>query len=96
MSEDKKDFWQTVQDSSRQGLSFLNRQRRKMELRSQIGNHQKYISRTYEKLGELYYRHAADGADMTGASELMDILRSNLSVVDELTHQLNALDGKGE
>ncbi|MCH4266550.1 MAG: hypothetical protein LKF79_07900 [Solobacterium sp.] len=77
-------------DSSTKDLSgTMEKERRKMELRSQIGQHQRAVQKAYERIGEAYVA----GKNMTEMKDVIDLVNSNNKLISLLDEQLKALEG---
>ena len=81
-----------VENSTKEWSGTVNKERRKMELRSQIGQHQRNVTKAYTRLGEAYFKYVEKGESMNGVGDVLDILRSNTKVIELLNEQLKALD----
>lgn len=82
----------TLDANTRGWSETVKKERRKMELRSQIGKHQRMIQKAYARLGELYYMNHSKGVSMDQAADILNILDSNIKVVDLLKQQLEELE----
>ena len=81
-----------VESSTKELSGTVNKERRKMEIRSQIGQHQRNVTKAYTRLGEAYFKYVEKGESMSGVGDVLDILRSNTKVIELLNEQLKALD----
>lgn len=70
----------------------VNAERKKLEVKSQIGQHERQITKAYERLGEAYYKHTVSGTPMDGLDDIMEVIRSNQKVISLLEIQLKQLD----
>ena len=81
-----------LSENNKDITELLRRERKKMEIRSQIGQHQRQVSKAYERIGQAYYEHTEQGKSMDYIKDVMDLLRSNLKVIDLLNEQLKQLE----
>ncbi len=78
-------------DSSTKDFSgTMEKERKKMELRSQIGQHQRAVQKGYERIGEAY----VTGTDMKTMQDVIDLVKSNNKLISLLNDQLTALEGE--
>ena len=70
----------------------LQVERKRIEIKSQIGQHQRQMSKAYERIGEAYYKHLETQQPVEGINDVLDIVRSNKKVIDLLKEQLAAID----
>ncbi len=81
-----------VTKSTKDMTGVLRKERRKMELRSQIGEHARALTKAYTRLGEAYYDAKTSGRDVEGMQDVMDLVHSNRKVVELLKVQLEELE----
>lgn len=79
-------------ENNRDITEVLRKERKKLEIRSQIGQHQRQVAKAYERIGQAYYEHEEQGKSMDYIKDVMDLLRSNLKVIDLLNEQLKQLE----
>ena len=107
LKKEAEDWVKYVDDQSDKIVSFIrtntkdvkktvNRERKKMELRSQIGEHSRALTKAYTRLGEAYYNSVADHKPMEDVKDVMALVQTNRKLVELLQDQLNALEGKGK
>ena len=81
-----------VKDGTKDLSSRLQVERKKIEIKSQIGQHQRQMSKAYERIGEAYYKHLETGNPVEGVNDVLEIIRSNKKVVELLQEQLTSLE----
>lgn len=81
-----------VTKSTKDMTGALKKERRKMELRSQIGEHTRALTKAYTRLGEAYYDAKISGKEVEGMQDVMDLVHSNRKVVELLKAQLEELE----
>ena len=70
----------------------LDYEAKKIDLKAQIGNHERVIRQNYTKLGEAYYSYRANNTSMDQTDSIVEAIKANLKVVELLSEQLKALD----
>ncbi len=85
-----------VNESTKDLTDSLKRERKKMEIRSQIGEHQRALTKAYTRLGEAYYASKTAGKAMENMEDVEGLIKSNKKVVELLTEQLEALEKQSE
>lgn len=80
-------------DESTKNLSgTVKKERKKLELRSQIGEHTRALNKAYTRLGEAYYNSVSEGKKMEEMQDVMDLVYSNRKVVELLNKELKMLE----
>ena len=77
-----------VEEGSRDFMNAFDRERRKMEIKAQIGHHERAVTKAYTRLGEAYYKNVETGASMDAVKDVADLIRSNSKVIELLNQQL--------
>ncbi len=70
----------------------LNREKKKMEIRAQIGKNQRAVVKAYARIGEAYFNHVENGTSMDEMKDVLDLIRSNNKVIELLGEQLQRLE----
>ncbi|MBR4456930.1 MAG: hypothetical protein IKS32_12065 [Solobacterium sp.] len=96
VKDNTKDISDFVKDNTKDLSSSFVKERRKMELRSEIGEHTRTIDKAYAKLGEKYYSMLETNGDKKELEDVLEVIRSNRKLVDMLTAQLNELEKEDE
>ncbi|MBQ6450874.1 MAG: hypothetical protein IJJ29_03020 [Solobacterium sp.] len=86
----------TITDNTREFTEVFQKERRKIELRSQIGQHQRQVSKAYERIGQAYFENIEEGKSMDHIKDVIDLLRSNRKVIELLKQQLAELEPETE
>lgn len=81
-----------VNESTKDITDSLKKERKKMEIRSQIGEHQRALTKAYTRLGEAYYASKSTGKAMENTEDVEGLIKSNRKVVELLSEQLEALE----
>ena len=98
MSKIFKDLEDVVSKTSKQiekGVgklsSIIDVEAKKVDLKSQIGNHERKIRQAYTQLGEAYYQYVENNVEMKQANIIIDSIKANKKVIDLLSKQLEEL-----
>ena len=105
MENNEKDFTETISSLIEKGTETLNKttktitdqlakERKKLEIKSQIGQHERQLSRAYERLGKAYFDQMESGAAMENVDDVTALIRSNRKVVKLLNEQLKQFEDK--
>jgi hypothetical protein len=81
-----------VQAGSKDFMSVMDKERKKVEIRAQIGHHERAVTKAYTRLGEAYFNNVENGASMDSAKDVLDLIKSNKKVVELLQEQLKSLE----
>ena len=63
-------------------------EKERMDIRSQIGHHQRKINRTFANLGEAYYNFVNGEGSVEALDEMVDSISANKKVIELLEQQL--------
>ena len=85
---------QFVRANTKDLTDAVKKEQKKMELRSQIGEHTRTLNKAYTRLGEAYYNSASEHKPMADVADVMALIQSNRKLVELLKDQLNALEQK--
>lgn len=72
--------------------SKLDLEAKKLELKSQIGNHERVIRQHYTKLGEIYFNSLIGNETSEESNTIVEVIKSNKKVVELLNIQLKDLE----
>lgn len=81
-----------VKDGTKDITAKLQIERKKLEIKSQIGQHERQMSKAYERIGEAYCKHLETGSPMEAMNDVLEIIRSNKKVVELLQEQLSSIE----
>ncbi len=81
-----------VNDSTRDIRKTIEEERRKMELRSEIGEHRRALNKAYMRLGEAYYESRKNGVREFEDADLMDLIQNKRRLIELLEAQLSAIE----
>ena len=86
-----------VNDSTRDIQKAIQSERRKMELRSEIGEHTRALNKAYARLGEACYEAQESGRkDLAESADLFDLIRNKRRLIELLQEQLETLEAAGK
>ena len=105
MENNEKDFTETISSLIEKGTETLNKttktitdqlakERKKLEIKSQIGQHERQLSKAYERLGKAYFDQMESGSAMENVDDVTALIRSNRKVVELLNEQLKQFEDK--
>jgi hypothetical protein len=75
---------------------YAKLQKKKMEIKAQIGEHNKALAKNYEVLGKAYFEAVEKGEALTDKEDIIRLIRSDRSLVSQLEAQLKDLDSQEE
>lgn len=88
---------ETFKSTSKTLTDQLVKERKKLEIRSQIGQHERQIHKAYERIGEAYCKHLETGESLDSLEDVIALVQSNKKVIELLNDQLSQLvDTKNE
>ncbi len=105
MDNNEKDLTETISSLIEKGTETLNKttktitdqiskERKKLEIRSQIGQHERQLSKAYERIGKAYFEEKENGTAMEDLTDVIALVRSNRKVVELLNDQLAQFEEK--
>lgn len=83
-----------IKDNTKDLSDTIAKERRKIELRSEIGERSRTLAKAYARLGEAYYESLQNRRSMDDMNDVVALIDSNRKVVDLLNDQLSGLEGK--
>lgn len=83
-----------IKDNTKDLSDTIAKERRKIELRSEIGERSRALAKAYARLGEAYYESLQNRRSMDDIKDVVALIDSNRKVVDLLNDQLSGLEGK--
>ncbi len=81
-----------VKENTKDLTDTIARERKKIELRSEIGERSRTLNKAYTRLGEAYYDSLQNRRSMDDMSDVIAIIDSNRKLVDLLNEQLAGLE----
>lgn len=66
----------------------------KMKLKSEIGQNERDITKTYARLGEAYYNAKSSGGEMGNVDDLLKLIDAKKKLIQLLNEKLALLDQK--
>jgi vacuolar-type H+-ATPase subunit E/Vma4 len=85
-----------IRENTKELSAAIEKERKKMELRSEIGEHTRALTKAYTRLGEAYYDSIAQRRSIGDVNDLLSLINSNKKLVDLLQSQLDELEGPKE
>ncbi|MBE6123707.1 MAG: hypothetical protein IJ130_13010 [Solobacterium sp.] len=83
-----------IESGSRDLPETFNREKKKMEIKAQIGKNQRAVAKAYARVGEAYFNYVENGTSMDEMRDVIDLIRSNNKVIELLEEQLAALEAE--
>ena len=56
-------------------------ERTKLDLKSQIGHHEKIVNKSYFRLGEAYFKAVEEEGEMSEVTDIVDIIKANKKII---------------
>ncbi len=81
----------TAKETGNSVLNMLEAEKKKAEIRSEIGHTSRELAKQYEKLGRMYYNSREFGSAAEGEKDLLDLIRANEKCVELLNEKLDQL-----
>ena len=72
-------------------ISRLDAEKKKAEIRSEVGHTSRDLSKLYEKLGRAYYNAKEMGTVIDNEKETFDLIRTKEKCIELLNEKLNTL-----
>jgi cell shape-determining protein MreC len=69
------------------------KERKKIELRSEIGEHNRALTKAYTRLGEAYYESLKNNRSLDDMKDVIALIDSNKRLIGLLNDQLKAMEG---
>ncbi|MBQ9328154.1 MAG: hypothetical protein IJ225_06425 [Solobacterium sp.] len=85
-----------VQDNTKDLTDRIKLERKKMELRSEIGEHQRALTKAYTRLGEAYYESLNTNRSMDDMKDVISLVETNRKLIGLLEGQLASLESGKE
>ena len=92
VEDGSKEVLGTLNEKGKQVLSMLELEKKKAEIRSEIGHNSSDLSTAYEKLGRDYYTAKMAGHDLSSNNETFSLIRSKEKVIELLNEKLDLLE----
>lgn len=70
----------------------IDLEKRKAEIKSEIGHTSRDLSKSYEKLGRQYFLHKEQGLEIGGEEDTFELLRSKEKLIELLNEKLDSLE----
>lgn len=99
-NQDLKDIKDTISkalnESYKTVKDMVDLSSQKMKLKSEIGQNERDISKTYARLGEAYYNSKKNGGEMADVDDLLKLIDAKKKLIALLNEKLAMLDSKEE
>ncbi len=96
VNESSDKIVKTIDSTAKDVTDKVKLEKRKLELKSQIGEHQRAVTKAYTRLGEAYYESLTDSSALNAAKDVIELISTNRKVIDLLNDQLASLEPVAE
>lgn len=79
---------ETLENSTKDLSNKVTKEKKKAEIKAQIGQHERQMQKAYERIGRAYFDHVQDGVELPDFKDTFDIINSNEKVIMLLEEQL--------
>lgn len=86
----------TIEEGSRTLLSRLDFEKKKAEIRSEIGHTSRDLTKAYEKLGREFYEAKISNKEFTDSSSTFELIKSKEKVLKLLHDKLSQIEKENE
>lgn len=74
----------------------LDTEKRKAEIKSEIGHNARELSKCYEKLGRQYFLNKEQGLEIGGEKDTFELIRSKEKLIELLNEKLDSLEEESQ
>jgi len=82
-----------VRRNTKEITDTFAKERKKIELRSEIGEHNRALTKAYTRLGEAYYESLKNNRSLDDMKDVIALIDSNKRLIGLLNDQLKAMEG---
>lgn len=86
----------TIEEGSKTLLSRLDFEKKKAEIRSEIGHTSRDLTKAYEKLGREFYEAKISNKEFTDSSSTFELIKSKEKVLELLHDKLNQIESQNQ
>lgn len=83
---------EAVNESVKDISNKIEIERTKLDLKSQIGHHDRIVTKSYARLGEAYYTYLEENGSMASTNDIVEIIKANKKIINMLEKQLEELE----
>ncbi len=88
----KEEAMKAMKETTETVWKRIKIEKRKAEIRSEIGHLSRELSKSYEKLGRQYFLLKENHTEIGGEKETFDLIRSKEKLIELLNEKLDQLD----
>lgn len=88
----KDEAMKAMKETSEYVLKKFDTEKRKAEIRSEIGHNARELSKSYEKLGRQYFNHKENGTEIGGEKDTFELIRAKEKLIELLNEKLDQLE----
>lgn len=81
-----------LNDGVNQVAAKVSEEKNKIDLKSQIGHHERTVRKNYARLGEAYYNLVVNGTAIENQDDLIEMIKTNKKVISLLEDQLKQFE----
>ena len=96
VEDGSKEVLGTLNEKGKQVLRMLELEKKKAEIRSEIGHNSRDLSKAYEKLGRDYFNAKMAGHYLSSNNETFNLIRSKEKVIELLNEKLDILEAENK
>lgn len=82
----------TLNTTGKKMLDTFDLEKKKAEIRAEIGHNSRDLSKAYEKLGRDYFAARSAGRDLSANNETFSLIQSKEKVIELLNEKLDMLE----
>ncbi len=82
---------ETISESTKTLRQRVSDEKRKAEVRSEIGHNKRELAKIYEQLGRAYYAHKVSDVGIEKEEEVFDRIRSKEKLIELMEEKLKTL-----
>ncbi len=86
----------TIEEGSKNLLSKLDYEKRKAEIRSEIGHASRDLTKAYERLGREFYEAKVNNREFTDSCNTFELIRTKEKVLELLHERLTRVENENQ
>lgn len=88
----KEEAIKAMKETTDTVLKKLDTEKRKAEIRSEIGHNARELSKAYEKLGRQYFTYKENNVEIGNEKETFELIRSKEKLIELLNEKLDGIE----
>ncbi len=94
MNAFKEEAKKAMKETTESILKKIELEKRKAEIKSEIGHNSRELSKSYEKLGRQYFSYKEEHTEIGGEKETFELIRSKEKLIELLNEKLDQLENE--